>query len=364
MTGVLVVDDSADTRALVAEMLAIEGVAATMATTGEQALVAFQREQPECILLDISLPGMDGVTTCERIRALPGGDRVAILFVTARRDVDTFDRALRAGGDDFLTKPFRPGELIVRIQTARRLRELASAQSALTIELKRQRDELQRLQLQKDQMTEFLVHDLKNPVHSIELLSVSAMRIAKMHAYPGDAAKKIREEARGLQRMIANLLDINKSQEDRLVPLRRTIDVQELVASAIGDLQARATAASLVISANAEAVTAEIDRDLVRRVLANLIENAIRHAPEHTTITVTARRAGGALELRVADAGPGVPAELRATLFERFASAGPRANHGLGLAFCRVAATAHGGRIWVEDGTPGAVFCVEIPDAR
>jgi K+-sensing histidine kinase KdpD len=164
--------------------------------------------------------------------------------------------------------------------------------------------------------------------------------------------------------MIANLLDINKSQEDRLVAARNSVDVQDLVVSAIGDLQTRATAASLVISANVDADRAELDRDLVRRVLANLIENAIRHAPEHTTITVTARRSDGALQLCVADAGPGVPAELRAHLFERFASAGPRANHGLGLAFCRVAAAAHGGRIWVEDGTPGAVFCVEIPDAR
>lgn len=361
---VLVVDDSADTRALVAEMLAGEGIEAEMATTGEEALAAFARTKPDCILLDIALPGMDGVATCERIRALPGGDRVAILFVTARRDVETFDRALTAGGDDFLTKPFRPAELVVRIETARRLRDITSRHDELSLQLKRQRDELQRVQLQKDELTEFLVHDLKNPVHSIELLCASAMRVAKLHAYPSDAAVKIREEARGLQRMIANLLDITKSQEDRLAPMRRHVHLPDLVTLAVRDLFARAAAAKLQINATVDVHSAHIDHDLIRRVLANLVENAIRHAPEGSAITVSVCRTDPAtLLLRVADAGPGVPAELRPHLFERFASAGPRANHGLGLAFCRVAATVHGGRIWVEDGEPGAVFCVEIPDA-
>jgi two-component system sensor histidine kinase/response regulator len=363
--GVLVVDDSAETRALAAEMLAGEGIAAAMATTGEEALDAFARLRPACLLLDIALPGMDGVAVCERIRALPGGDAVAILFVTARRDVETFDRALRAGGDDFLTKPFRPGELVVRLQTAQRLRAMASERGALSLELKRQRDELQRLQLQREQLAEFLVHDLKNPVHSIELLAQRVARVAPDDARATDAAHKIREEARGLLRMITNLLDLNRSQEGRLVAARREVDVGELITAAIGDLAARATAAGIEVVPRVDAATALLDRDLVHRVLANLIENALRHAPEGSAVTVAARRVAAGLELRVADAGPGVPAELRATVFERFAAAGPRGRHGLGLAFCRAAVAAHDGRIWVEDEAPGpgAVFCVELPDA-
>jgi CheY-like chemotaxis protein len=66
------------------------------------------RDQPDCVLLDIQMPGMDGVTACRRIRELPAGADVPVVFLTAQRDVDTFDRAQLAGGDDFLTKPFRP----------------------------------------------------------------------------------------------------------------------------------------------------------------------------------------------------------------------------------------------------------------
>jgi two-component system sensor histidine kinase/response regulator len=358
----MVVDDDAATRALAAEMLAGEGIVTTMAITGEGAIAAFAEARPDCILLDIGLPGMDGITACERIRALPGGDHVAIIFITARRDVETFDRALRVGGDDFLTKPFRATELVVRIETARRLRAIAFERGALSLELKRQRDELQRLQLQNEQMAEFLVHDLKNPVHSIELLAHHMRRVtAEPRAHT--TAQKIREEARGLLRMITNLLDITKSQEGRLVPARRTVDLHRLVATAIGDLEARAAAAKLAMTARIEVDAAELDPDLVHRVLANLLENAVRHAPEGSTIAVTIKPGAAGVVLGVADAGPGVPPELRAKLFERFASAGPRANYGLGLAFCRIAVEAHGGRIWVEDGALGAVFYAELPDA-
>ncbi|MFT3697032.1 MAG: response regulator [Kofleriaceae bacterium] len=351
MAGVLVVDDNVENRALAAATLGDEGITVEVAATGEEALETFARMQPECILLDIGLPGMDGVTVCERIRARPDGERVAILFITGRRDVESFDRALRAGGDDFLTKPFRPQELLVRIQTARRLREMATERDATALELKRQRDELQRLQLQKEQLTEFLVHDLKNPVNSIELLARRAMR-----AEP-ETGKKIREETRGLMRMITNLLDMNKAQEGLLVPARRKTDLAELVRDAIGELEERAKLARVVITPDVQVASAEIDRELIGRVLANLVENAVRHSPEHSTITV---RVKAPLTFEVADVGPGVPIEQRETIFDRFVTGGTRANHGLGLAFCRVAVAAHGGRIYVDDSAVGAVFVVEL----
>ncbi len=166
---VLVVDDNAANRALAKAVLDDEDIPVVLAATGEEGIAAFSRTQPTCVLLDIRMPGMDGVTVCERIRALPHGDRVAIIFVTAQRDVDTFDRALRAGGDDFIMKPFRPSELLARIQTATRLRQMAAERDVLSVELKQQRDELLRLQLHKEQLSSFLVHDLKNPVNAIEL---------------------------------------------------------------------------------------------------------------------------------------------------------------------------------------------------
>jgi DNA-binding response OmpR family regulator len=68
-------------------------------------------------LLDVRMPEMDGFAVCERLRTLPQGAETPILFLTALRDVDTFDRAIRVGGDDFLTKPLSPTELVVRIRS-------------------------------------------------------------------------------------------------------------------------------------------------------------------------------------------------------------------------------------------------------
>jgi signal transduction histidine kinase len=327
-------------------------------------IAAFARDQPDCILLDIRMPDVDGIEACRRIRALPGGARVAIVFVTAQRDVETFDRALAAGGDDFITKPVRPNELVVRVQTALRLRHVTAERGELAAELKHQRDELQRLQLQKEQLSAFLVHDFKNPVNAIELQAQRIVRDAAADPRARDAATKICDETRALMRMITNLLDITRADQAQLAPTRQVLDPRVVIESAIAELHARAIASGIEIAVEVEATRVHADRDLLHRVLANLLENAIRHAPEGSVVRVTARRDGRVTELRVIDAGPGVPPDQRERVFDRFVTreASARGNRGLGLAFCRLAVAAHAGTIWIEDARPGAAFCLRIPD--
>jgi signal transduction histidine kinase len=363
--AVLVVDDNAENRALAKAALEDEDIAVVLASTGEQAIAAFTRARPRCVLLDIRMPGMDGITVCERLRALPGGGRAAILFVTAQRDVDTFDRALRAGGDDFITKPFRPAELVVRIQTAMRLRQVTTERAELAVALKRQRDELLRLQLHKEQMSAFLVHDLKNPVNTIALHVQRILRNASADDRSRNAAEKIQDETRSLLRMITNLLDIGKADEGQLAPVRGAVDAGELLATVTDELRSTAAAHDVELIAHGPAIRLHVDRDLLYRVLCNLTENALRYAPGGTAVELSVRSIDGGAELRVTDAGPGVPVSERARVFERFVSgeSGLRANRGLGLAFCKVAVEAHGGRIWIEDAAPGAVFCIRVGDA-
>jgi len=365
-TTILVVDDNAENRALARATLEDEGHRVVLATGGEDGIAAFQREQPDCVLLDVRMPGVDGPTACERIRALPGGHDTPIVFVTAQRDVDTFDRTLRAGGDDFMTKPFRPIELVARVDAALKLRRLATERSELYGQVKQQRDDLQRLQLQKEQLVAFLVHDLKNPVNAIELHAELVLRDCDASERARRSAGKIRDEGRALQRMITTLLDIAKADEGRLVPARRTIDLDALIGEVFGELEIRAQSAGVRLARQLAAPSLSADPELLRRVLENLVENAIRHAPEGSDVTVTARAAPGGTELRVCDTGAGVPPEQRERVFERFVQAGPeptRSNRGLGLAFCKLAVEAHAGRIWIEDAAPGAAFCLWIDHA-
>jgi signal transduction histidine kinase len=364
---VLVIDDNAENRALAQATLEDEGVSVVLANDAASGIAAFEREKPACILLDIRMPGVDGIEACRRIRALPGGGDVAIIFVTAQRDVETFDRAIEAGGDDFITKPFRPAELTVRVGTALRLRALASEKGELVEQIKQQRDQLQRLQLQKEQLTAFLVHDLKNPVSSIELHAQIVMRDKNAGERTKRAAVSIQDEARALIRMITNLMDLAKADEGQLAPAKQPLDAKTLVEAVVVDLAARAAASGVALTSRVDAKQIVGDPDLLHRVLANLVDNAIRHAPEQSEIVVSVAHGAHGIEVRVSDAGPGVPVEQRERVFERFHSGGDRAtraNRGLGLAFCKQAVEAHGGKIWIEDGGPGAVFAIRLDDVN
>ncbi|MEO6773634.1 MAG: hybrid sensor histidine kinase/response regulator [Kofleriaceae bacterium] len=364
---ILVVDDNAANRALAQATLEDDGYRVVLASGGEAGIAAFEREHPDCILLDVRMPGMDGPTTCEKIRALPSGALVPIVFVTAQRDVETFDRTVLAGGDYFLSKPFRPNELISRVEAALKLRKLAVERLELYGEVKRQRDDLQRLELQKEQLVAFLVHDLKNPVNAIDLHAEIILRDGDGSDRSKRAAQKIRDEGRSLIRMITTLLDIAKADEGRLVPVRRRIALEPIVSAVIAELEVLAHATGIQLVARLEAPVVSADPELLRRILENLVENAIRHGPEGSDVVISSREADGGIELRVQDGGPGVPAAQRELIFERFVQHGSdhatRTNRGLGLAFCKLAVAAHGGRIWTEDACPGAAFCVWMSHA-
>src|SRR5207253_4592467 len=125
-----------------------EGYRVVLATGGAQGIALFEQQAVDCVLLDVRMPDVDGFAVCRRIRAMPRGREVPIVFLTALRDVDTFDRARDAGGDDFLPKPVRPAELLVRVQTALELRRLGAELRTHFELLRKQRDGMVRLQLQ------------------------------------------------------------------------------------------------------------------------------------------------------------------------------------------------------------------------
>jgi two-component system, sensor histidine kinase and response regulator len=365
---ILVIDDNADNRALARAALEDENYEAVVAATGEEGIVAFETERPDCVLLDVRMPGMDGFEVCARIRALPGGADMPVIFLTALRDVDTFDQALRAGGDDFLTKPVRPTELAIRVQTALKLRQMGADLRTHYDLVRHQRDDLMRLQLQKERLTAFVVHDLKNPVNSMDLHAQLLLRDPELPDRARASVNAIRTEARSLLRLVLNLLDISKSEEGQLVPRRRTVDLESLLIDVLDAHGLEAKNAGVRLERAIEARTVLADPDLLRRVFENLLDNALRHAPEGTAVHIETARRDGGVEIRVADAGSGIPSDMLEKVFERFVRVESgerdvtRTGRGLGLAFCKLSIEAHGGRVWIEDGAPGAIFCVRLPD--
>ncbi len=364
---ILVADDNEANRLLAQSTLEDEGYRVVLAHGGVQAVELFEREPPDCALLDIRMPDMDGFAVCERMRAHPRGSDTPILFLTALRDVDTFDRALEAGASDFLMKPVRPTELLVRVESALKLRRVSVELREQYDLLKRQRDDLLRLQLQKERLMAFVVHDLKNPVNAMGLHAQVLLRNRALPEGARDSAAQIQTEARHLNRMILNLLDLAKADEGKLSPNRASVDLTSLFGQVSAELEISAVGRKVTLSTRVDSGPVSADEDLLRRTLANLVENAIRHAPPNSTVLLTAEPRDDGTLLRVVDAGSGIPPELRERVFDPFvqveAGGHPmsRGGRGLGLSFCKLSVEAHGGRIWIEDGKPGTVFCVHLP---
>ena len=265
-----------------------------------------------------------------------------------------------------MTKPVQPAELLARVQTALKVKRMGAELHEQYALLRQQRDDLMRLHLQKERLMAFVVHDLKNPVNSMDLQARVVLLERDLPVAVRDAVQQIRTEAQVLGRMITNLLDLSKSDEGKLTPKLLQVELQPLVDAVLLELAADAARHHVRITSSVRAPAFTADKDLLRRVLGNLIENAIRHAPVDSTVAVDVYLAEGDLELRVADVGLGVPADMREEIFDAFVQVGgkrpgARGGRGLGLTFCKLAVLAHHGRIWVEDAAPGAIFCVRLP---
>src|SRR5690606_4690102 len=168
---------------------------------------------------------------------------------------------------------------------------------------------------------------------------------------------------------ILNLLDISRSDEGVLSARTEGFDLGALADEVVGDLELKAGLSGVHLEQRIAAMSIRADQDLLRRLLANLVENAIRHAPEQSVVRVNGRVADGQVQLEVSDEGPGVPNEMVERIFDPFvqlegeADRAARAGRGLGLTYCRIAAQAHGGTIRVQNTNPGACFLVTLPQA-
>ena len=161
--------------------------------------------------------------------------------------------------------------------------------------------------------------------------------------------------------------DISRSDGEGLKPRVESIDIEALCDQVLAEHELKAQNAEVRLSKHVTAGTLSADLGQIHRVLDNLVENAIRHAPESSEVQLSVAQSVGSIELRVADRGPGVAPDERAKIFEPFVQlehgqrVAQRSGRGLGLTFCKVAVEAHGGRIWIEDAQPGSVFCVSLP---
>ena len=127
MTSVLVVDDDQDLAEMLGIVLNGAGIEVNLVSRGDEVMDVFRNNPPDLVLLDIMLPGLDGIEVCRQIRAF--SVRVPIVMLTAKGDTHDVVLGLEAGADDYMVKPFKPSELVARIRT--RLRRTSSELSGI-----------------------------------------------------------------------------------------------------------------------------------------------------------------------------------------------------------------------------------------
>jgi signal transduction histidine kinase len=368
---VLVVDDNAQNRMVAEGHLRAAGFEVTVADSGERALALFRDRAPDLVLLDILMPGLDGFQTCAALRQLPGGAETPVVFLTALGDLETHARAMASGGDDYLTKPISRTELLLRVRSLLRIRKFSRDLKRSYQTIRYQRDALAKEKRLREQLVAFLASDLGTPLATIESSLASVVGdplLPDEYREPLDTARRAAASAARLAR---SLLDVDRSEDGALQPVLSDVDLPALLEDLRFEAAGRAELAGqrIALRMSLEQRVVSADRDLVRRALENLLENAMRLSPSPSTITLEASSLAGAyVELRVKDEGPGIPPAMREKIFDKYTrveSAPPesaRAGSGLGLTFCRVVALAHGGQIWVEDVTPrGTAFCMRLP---
>jgi two-component system sensor histidine kinase KdpD len=209
-------------------------------------------------------------------------------------------------------------------------------------------------------------HDLRTPLAAITG-AASALRDAAEGLAPAERVElldTIADEAERLERLLANLLDMTRLESGGVELRREWVPIEEIVGAALGRLERRLAGRAVATDLPEDLPLVAADPLLLEQLLVNLVENAVKYTPAGSPIELSAAVRDGALELAVADRGPGIPRAAESRVFEKFfRGAHPGVpGAGLGLSICRAIAEAHGGSLMAEDRPGGgAVLRLALP---
>jgi len=287
--------------------------------------------------------------------------RVARLDARAHAIGEIGDVSLRMeaiGNDELSRLSLSINGMLAALEHAQITREQAEEARAQT------QEELLRA---REQFSQMLVHDLKNPLTStkgyLDLLNRTNLDDDQRELVAG-----VNRGTSNTLALVTQILDVAQLTEGRLVLRREEVALEALLESCASELRpwAEMEQKEIAISVPMACPPLIADESLLRRVLVNLVSNAIKHTPPSTAITLSAELSGANVRLVIHDTGPGIPSEIERQLFQRFAATAAvgkaQSNTGLGLAFCKLAVEAHGGLIRVESHPGrGTRFMISIP---
>ncbi len=385
---VLAVDDDHNNLKLVSASLTLEGYEVVCASSGEEGLEVLAERQIDLLLLDVRMPGLDGIEVCRLIRAQPRFARMPIIFLTAdHADAEHMMTGLDAGGDEYLHKPISRRMLSARVRNLLRLAS-ADRERALLMQIA-QSEKLAAV----GQIAAGVAHEVNNP------LSFVLSNLESLRGYVGDLmrvvkAYRVSPDAGGA---LDRTLDIDAMMEDLQPLIDETVHGGSRVRAIVQELKtfsrqdgdtfepvdlSEIARTTLVLTERELSSKAALEKDLkparialaprqrLHQVMLNLLVNAL-HAVEarppgpgsRNVIKVSTRMEGTQAVLEVKDTGCGISEAVRARIFELFFTTKPvGVGTGLGLSVCAMVVERLGGTIDVESQVgQGTTFTVRVP---
>lgn len=359
--SILVVDDTIENLQLMASMLQQQGYEARPVPSGKLALQAIGHAPPDLILLDINMPEMNGYEVCQRLKADAKTRDIPVIFISALDEITDKVRAFALGGCDFVTKPFQYEEVVARVASQLKLLEARR-------ELERSYARLQELERLRDNLVHMIVHDMRSPLCVLvtqgELLK--ELLEGRLDEDSSAVIADLISAGDRIKSMADTLLDVSKLEAGRLPLSLGECDLSRLLQQVVAHVMPLDPSRTISVDVPAS-LPIRCDEQLVFRVIQNLIHNAINHTPPRLPIHVAVANDGQVLRVSVRDEGSGVPEGLQERIFEKFGGVQTRSEPrvrsvGLGLAFCKLAVEAHGGRIGVNnERARGCTFWFTLP---
>ncbi len=342
-------------------------------------------EAVDCAVVFLAARGRDAL---EPLAAVPPGSALRASELALARWVLEHGRPAGRGtealpGGPVLCLPLRTwGDVLavvaVRLAEGRRLsgeqRELLEAlgrQTAVALDRVRLADEARRAALRakteelRSGLLSSVSHDLRTPLAAIT--GAGTLLLDGDTADPAlrrELAATVVEEAERLERLVSNLLDMTRLDSGAVEPRREWVPLVEVIGSAMTRLERSLAGRPVSTTVGADVPLLSLDPVLVEQLFLNLLENAVKHTPPGSEISIRAVREGGTLVVEVADRGPGIPAGEEERVFERFHRVSPPGvrGAGLGLPIARAIARAHGGRLTASNRPDGgALFRLTLP---
>ncbi|MEZ7853261.1 MAG: response regulator [SAR324 cluster bacterium] len=361
---ILIVDDIEDNCLLIEDHLRHQlKCEFREASSGKAALKILENWHPDCILMDIMMPEMDGIEATKRLKEMPECQDIPVLMVTAKQEMDSFVDAFDAGAVDYIYKPLDRSTLVARVKSALRSKE----------DLDRIKELNQQLLQKKQELSSFshtVSHDLKSPiVGAASLYDLFLYRIK--NEYPqlieDESLKDILER---IPQTFHKMLDFINTQLDyaeagQVIGELEEVSMTKLIKTVIENFDYAEREGMVSFVNLPEMPQVRCDPIRMLKVWQNLIANSIKYRGSKNPVKIEfgSNKNNVSTNYWIRDNGPGILAEYQDKVFETNA----RLNYdvegyGFGLATVKKIVEAHGGKIWIDsDVNDGSCFVCELP---